>query len=953
MENSTKISLTDGGVKRPESPFYSMDDLMLGTDIRRPEELSPITYDDLKELLTDDCIRQQIELIRNTTDKEQAKKLKLELPYFVGGIFDGCRKNDRMLEMHYMVFDYDNVPDIAQIKEKALPALDFIGLAFASPNLGLKLVAPFSAPVPEEADYRLLYAYYQKRCDEVLKLKSDPTCDPARACFVSYDKDYYENKAVNKISPEIALQVAIADNVRESIAGLREVCRPPLDGCRPSLDGGHMVSVSDVPAFAGTTDTISEETKRDIISASEYCSKQRLSYEDWTAFGMALKSALDEEGKDLWLLFLHNPHFPNEKQITLERHWASFTRLGRITYKTIFYIARKYGWPGAGGLSNSCLTNGKQELTVPKWKTGTNGLSNSCLTNGKQELTDPKWRTGTNGLSNSCLTNGKQELTDPKWKTGTTGLSNSCLTNGKQELTVPKLSDFPDLLELFGKPVNIPLEKDKLPGFLQDYLHITSEITDAQDGAKLTALLPILASNIGNRVFMYNAGTQHFCNIWAAIIGPSTIARKTTVIGLALKAIKRFQDGLAELSPKERNEQDITLTRVTQARLFNLLAKNPNRLIVQMELAAWMQEMNKTYNAGMKQDLTNMFDGRDMSIAKMEIDEHICKPAFSIIGATTEDWFFRELREIADQRGGFLQRFIICMVQNIDLENLNFNFRDNTLHDDTLYQMDEILSVFRSLPGSFRLYADEEAIRYRDEAYSERMKASAMTGNDPMASYCSRMYDNYWFRFCIIIWMMKHWREIKSLLPASLVRHPREGGNPGLTKVGAASENSMGSCLRRNDGINDECRPSLDGGHKYSDSTVPAFAGTTNVSPARKYSSLQEYFAENKVDITIADQAMYLCDYYFENTKPFLASMAENARLDGERKLIRILQKERGNCLTHSRLLNKSKMTSKEFRFCIESLIERQAIEPSYESSGNHRTSAEYTLNPVLVDEQF
>lgn len=446
------------------------------------------------------------------------------------------------------------------------------------------------------------------------------------------------------------------------------------------------------------------------------------------------------------------------------------------------------------------------------------------------------------------------------------------------------MEDYPELIELFGEHQDVEIDSSQLPDFMQEYLEIVNQITDAKEGAKISALLPVIASNIGNRVSMYNAGTYHYCNIWSAIIGPSTISRKTTAINQALKILKPFKDSLAELDPKERNEQDIELTRVTQARMMQLLAINSNRLIVQMELGAWMKEMNKAYNAGMKQELTNMFDGKDCSVAKMDIDEYIRKPAFSIIGATTEDWFFQELKELADQRGGFLQRFLIYMVRNVDVNQLSFELMDCSSHDTSLYSWDEALCVLRDIPGTHKLGIDEESIAYRNAVYTQQMKDSALSGSDPLASYCARIYDNYWFRFCILIWCMKYWQDIKD-----------------------AMDNS----------------------------------------------SISRFFHNRKIDLQTAKEAMYLCDFYYSNTKPFLATLDENGRLENERKIIEVLREVPDNRLTHSRLMNKIRLGKNAFRSSIDSLIERQAVICLEKQGVTNRISREYSLNPVLISAEL
>jgi hypothetical protein len=432
---------------------------------------------------------------------------------------------------------------------------------------------------------------------------------------------------------------------------------------------------------------------------------------------------------------------------------------------------------------------------------------------------------------------------------------------------------------------------------MQEYLDITGQITDAQAGARLSALLPVLAANIGNRVYMKNSGTQIYCNIWCVVIGPSSIGRKTTAINLALKTLKPYQERLKKLSAKDRNEQDIVLSRTTQARLMNLLSINPNRLMVHMEMSAWMQEMNKPYNGGMRQDLTDMFDGYDKPIAKMDVDEYIRKPAFSIIGATTEQWFFRELKESADQRGGFLQRFTICMIQDIDISQLNLEYREGKSSDNQLSKFDARLAVFRSLTGSHALNLSAEAIEYRNLEYRKRMEAVTHEENDQLMSYFTRIYDGYLFRYSILIHLMKHWKELQAICPGS------------------------------------------------TDAVEPDVTTTSSQKGA-----IKAWFAQTKVDRQTLEQALYLCDYYYQNTKPFIASMAECSKIEMERKLIGFLQKAPEHNLTHSQLLNKSKMNSKDFRIIVDSLVERQAIFPNYDAIYNNRIAADYSLNPVLQE---
>jgi len=112
---------------------------------------------------------------------------------------------------------------------------------------------------------------------------------------------------------------------------------------------------------------------------------------------------------------------------------------------------------------------------------------------------------------------------------------------------------------------------------------------------------------------------------------------------------------------------------------------------------------------------------------------------------------------------------------------------------------------------------------------------------------------------------------------------------------------------------------------------------------------VESWFRQNEVDVETAEQAWYLCEYYLENTKPFLKQMSEGNKLDEERKILRILQKTPNMRLNHSKLFNKTGLNKFEFRKSIEGLIERQAILPFEEEVGyRNLMKMSYILNPVL-----
>ena len=67
----------------------------------------------------------------------------------------------------------------------------------------------------------------------------------------------------------------------------------------------------------------------------------RIEYSEWIKTGMSLYAGFGEAGRDLWNLFLHNPHY-SETQANLDKHWRSFRSVRHTTLASLFYIGGKY-----------------------------------------------------------------------------------------------------------------------------------------------------------------------------------------------------------------------------------------------------------------------------------------------------------------------------------------------------------------------------------------------------------------------------------------------------------------------------------------------------------------------------------------------------------------------------------------------------------------------------------
>jgi hypothetical protein len=441
-------------------------------------------------------------------------------------------------------------------------------------------------------------------------------------------------------------------------------------------------------------------------------------------------------------------------------------------------------------------------------------------------------------------------------------------------------TDGDEISDIFAQFENVELDTGRLPGFLREYLELTGKITDAQEGARLTAILPALAVNIGNRTYINNAGNRIYPNIWSVIIGPSTTARKTTALNLARRTLSPYEETLSGQDAGQYAQQTLILTNTTGTKLINLLSQQPNRLYVHNEISGFLAEMSKLYNAGMKQTITDLYDGVSRSYFTMSRDERIENPSLSIMSASTEGWFLNLVGSSHEQMSGFTQRFLYCIVGDIDVDELDTTYREGYESSEALSQYEATYSTLRAIPGSFRLMLSEQAVHYRNSIYREKMKQALKLKNDSLLSYFSRIYDGYFFKFCIIITLMEKTEDLQQFID---------------------------------------------------------------------YNEAELFFQKNRVTLATAEQAMYLCDYYFRNTLPLLTLMSEQGKLSNEKKFANLLKERFGGHASHSQMMQYGHFTAKDMKTIVETLLEMNVITQEAVNPGGGKKAYRYHLNPKYL----
>lgn len=191
------------------------------------------------------------------------------------------------------------------------------------------------------------------------------------------------------------------------------------------------------------------------------------------------------------------------------------------------------------------------------------------------------------------------------------------------------------------KTKTIPLP----PGFISEFVEWASGITDAPLEFLVGAALSCLSVAVGSRSTINN---RIYGNLWLLLIGPSSIARKTTSINLARSVCRKA--GLP-----------IFPDRITPESFYESLAANSEGLFTLAELSGWLGHMNRNYAQGLKSDLTELYDcnyfERMRKTTKGKLVRYtVAKPYICLLTASTQEWLEAVIKE-DDSAGGFLPRF--------------------------------------------------------------------------------------------------------------------------------------------------------------------------------------------------------------------------------------------------------------------------------------------------------
>ena len=221
-----------------------------------------------------------------------------------------------------------------------------------------------------------------------------------------------------------------------------------------------------------------------------------------------------------------------------------------------------------------------------------------------------------------------------------------CDKNLSEKIECAKVLDTPNIYNLI--PHN---------SFLYDFVEYCNGITDAPDIFAFSAGLTAIAAILQKNVFMKWTGGKLYPNMYILLIMKSG-GRKSTVLRVVKQILEKFDTAKGSL---------IFPSDITPEAFYMLAQNRPYGSFFHGEFGGWLKSLDRNYNKGFKEFLTDAYDG--FSYKKLIKGPNgggqlycVNEPAINILTASTISWIAGNIKE-ADRQSGFMQRFTIFYAQ--------------------------------------------------------------------------------------------------------------------------------------------------------------------------------------------------------------------------------------------------------------------------------------------------
>lgn len=268
----------------------------------------------------------------------------------------------------------------------------------------------------------------------------------------------------------------------------------------------------------------------------------------------------------------------------------------------------------------------------------------------------------------------------------------------------------------------------------------------------ITGTLTALSGAIGKQVYFdITDSLRIYLNVYAVIIGMSSISKKTTAINTVKKEIERISNTdyntykrelqeyqrlkeskqeKADISEPLRNYLLLPSDSTIEA-LTDILSKSKRGLIVHSEFGGFLQQLNRSYSGDSKAFLTSIFDVPESYEISRATKQNVLieRPYVSILGASVIDWI-KENSSPSDLRSGFFARFLFSIRNKPDLNKRHIpllKLKELTSRSEHYFNPRPIFDYLVSINTPIELLIDQTAaelhMSFDNDSYLEMIQS--------------------------------------------------------------------------------------------------------------------------------------------------------------------------------------------------------------------------------------
>jgi len=258
-----------------------------------------------------------IEAIRRSKTKEEANGYKKALPAVtLSGEFSGGHSIDKLIKPSgYMQIDFDNLPNVKEVKEILKNDLYTLACFISPSGKGVKGVVQIDIDEPHKEAFNRLRAYYADK----YSLEMDKTCsDITRLCFASFDQDAFLSDKAQVFTPQCYTVTALPEPEKPAYKPKTAQNKPFVNDVQKDIEK-----------------VVSQIKTHQLDITGEY--------EQWRNIGFALASELSESGRDYYHAVSRYSAKYNPTNTDVQYSECCKGRKSGISIKTFFGFAKDYG----------------------------------------------------------------------------------------------------------------------------------------------------------------------------------------------------------------------------------------------------------------------------------------------------------------------------------------------------------------------------------------------------------------------------------------------------------------------------------------------------------------------------------------------------------------------------------------------------------------------------------